>query len=321
MNNKNQKKINYLLDYGIVLVLIALFILFSMLSDRFLSFSTAFTILKQVSITGIISVGMTFIMLTGGIDLSVGAVAGMIGVLAATFMVNGMPTAAACIVCLLIATVCGLINGVCVTILNIPPLIATLGSMTSLRGAAYLISGGSPVYGFDPSVKKFAQGSLFGIPLQVILMMIIFCIGAFILFSTRTGRYIYGVGGNEEASRLSGIHVAKIKLTVYMISGFLSGIAGLVLLSRTNSGQPNAGNGSEMDAITAVVLGGVSMNGGKGNIWLVIVGVVIMGTLSTGMVMNNINDYAQQVIKGLVLIAAVAFDSFSQRVKAKNVVV
>lgn len=321
MNNKNQKKINYLLDYGIVLVLIALFILFSMLSDRFLSFSTAFTILKQVSITGIISVGMTFIMLTGGIDLSVGAVAGVTGVLAATFMVNGMPTAAACIVCLLIAAACGLINGVCVTILNIPPLIATLGSMTSLRGAAYLISGGSPVYGFDPSVKKFAQGSLFGIPLQVILMMIIFCIGAFILFSTRTGRYIYGVGGNEEASRLSGVHVAKIKLTVYMISGFLSGIAGLVLLSRTNSGQPNAGNGYEMDAITAVVLGGVSMNGGKGNIWLVIVGVVIMGTLSTGMVMNNINDYAQQVIKGLVLIAAVAFDSFSQRVKAKNVVV
>lgn len=321
MNNKNQKKINYLLDYGIVLVLIALFVLFSMLSERFLSFSTAFTILKQVSITGIISVGMTFIMLTGGIDLSVGAVAGVTGVLAATFMVNGMPTVAACIVCLLIAAAYGLINGVCVTILDIPPLIATLGSMTSLRGAAYLISGGSPVYGFDPSVKNFAQGSIFGIPLQVILMIIIFCIGAFILFSTRTGRYIYGVGGNEEASRLSGVHVARIKLTVYIISGFLSGIAGLVLLSRTNSGQPSAGNGYEMDAITAVVLGGVSMNGGKGNIWLVIVGVVIMGTLSTGMVMNNINDYAQQVIKGLVLIAAVAFDSFSQRVKAKNVVV
>lgn len=321
MNNKNQKKINYLLDYGIVLVLIALFILFSVLSDRFMSFSTVFTILKQVSITGIISVGMTFIMLTGGIDLSVGAVAGITGVLASTFMVNGMPTVAACILCLLIAALCGLINGVCVTMLHIPPLIATLGSMTSLRGAAYLISGGSPVYGFDPAVKNFAQGSLFGIPLQVILMVITFCGGAFILFSTRSGRYIYGVGGNEEASRLSGVPVARIKMTVYIISGFLAGIAGMVLLSRTNSGQPNAGNGYEMDAITAVVLGGVSMNGGKGNIWLVIVGVVIMGTLSTGMVMNNINDYAQQVIKGLVLIAAVAFDSFSQRVKAKSVVV
>lgn len=319
--NKNQKKINYLLDYGIVLVLAALFILFSVLSDRFMSSSTIFTILKQVSVTGIISVGMTFVMLTGGIDLSVGAVAGVTGVLAATFMVNGMPTAVASIACLLIAALCGLINGICVTSLHIPPLIATLGSMTSLRGAAYLISGGSPVYGFDPNVKNFAQGNLFGIPFPVILMVLIFCTGAFLLFSTRTGRYIYGVGGNEEASRLSGVHVAKIKLTVYIVSGFLSGIAGLVLLSRTNSGQPSAGNGYEMDAITAVVLGGVSMNGGKGNIWLVIVGVVIMGTLSTGMVMNNINDYAQQVIKGLVLIAAVAFDSFSQRVKAKNVIV
>lgn len=321
MNRKKQKNINYLLDYGIVLVLLALFILFSILSDRFLSSSTLFTILKQVSITGIISVGMTFVMLTGGIDLSVGAVAGVSGVLAAAFMVNGTPTIPACILCLAIAALCGLVNGVCVTILNIPPLIATLGSMTSLRGAAYLISGGSPVYGFDAAVKNFAQGKIAGIPYPVILMFFIFCIGAFILFSTRTGRYIYGVGGNEEASRLSGVKVTRIKMTVYILSAFLSGIAGLVLLSRTNSGQPSAGNGYEMDAITAVVLGGVSMNGGKGNIWLVIVGVIIMGTLSTGMVMNNINDYAQQVIKGLVLIAAVAFDSFSQRVKAKNVVV
>lgn len=317
--NKKQKTVNYLLDYGIVIVLFVLIILFSLLSDRFFTTSTLFVILKQVAITGIISAGMTFVLLTGGIDLSVGEVAGVTAVLAATFMVNGMPVAAACILVLLLAALYGVFNGVCVALVGVPPFIATLGSMTSLRGVAYLVSGGSPVYGFPDSVKKFAQGSVAGIPYMVILMFLIFVAGAFILFKTRLGRYIYGVGGNEEASRLSGVHVTKVKLTVYIISAVLSGIAGLVLMSRTNSGQPSAGNGYEMNAITAVVLGGVSMNGGKGNIWLVIVGALIMGTLTTGMVMNNINDYVQQVISGLVLVAAVAFDIFSQRIKEKNV--
>lgn len=320
MNHK-KKIANYFLDYGIVIVLLLLFVFFSIISDRFLSTSTFFTIMKQVSVTGIISVGMTFVMLTGGIDLSVGAIAGVTSVLAAFAMVSNIPIFPALLLALLLAAICGLFNGFCVTYLSMPPLIATLGVMTSLRGAAYLISNGVPVYGFDKAVKSFAQGSLGVIPYPVILMLAVFLAGAFVLSKTRTGRYIYGVGGNEEASRLSGVKVTKIKFLVYVISGILSGIAGLVLLSRTNSGQPSAGTGYEMDAITAVVLGGVSINGGKGNIWLVIVGVIIMGTLSTGMVMNNINDYVQQVIKGLVLIGAVAFARFSQKVKEKNIVV
>jgi ribose/xylose/arabinose/galactoside ABC-type transport system permease subunit len=319
MNIKKKDMVNYLLDYGIVFVLLILFALFSIISDRFFSTSTVFTIMKQVSVTGIISVGMTFVMLTGGIDLSVGAVAGVTSVLAAIMMISGMPIWLACILSLVIAMAFGYFSGLCVTVFRIPPLIATLGVMTSLRGAAYLLSGGVPVYGFDSSVKSFAQGTLWIVPYPVILMFVIFIIAFFVLYKTRTGRYIYGVGGNEEASRLSGVKVNRIKFKVYMISGFLAGIAGLVLLSRTNSGQPNAGTGYEMDAITAVVLGGVNINGGKGNIWLVIVGVIIMGTLSTGMVMNNINDYVQQVIKGLVLICAVAFAQFSQKVKEKNV--
>ena len=161
---------------------------------------------------------MTFVLLTGGIDLSVGAVAGVTAVLAATFMVNGMPVTVACILVLLLAALYGVFNGVCVALVGVPPFIATLGSMTSLRGVAYLVSGGSPVYGFPDSVKKFAQGSVAGIPYMVILMFLIFVAGAFILFKTRLGRYIYGVGGNEEASRLSGVHVTKVKLTVYASS-------------------------------------------------------------------------------------------------------
>ncbi len=321
MANNSKKIQNYLLDYGIVLVLVFLFVLFSAISDRFLAMSTIFTIMKQVSVTGIISVGMTFVMLTGGIDLSVGSIAGLCSVVAAVLMVSGVPVLLACLICLMMAAASGFINGICVNVFNIPPLIGTLGIMTSLRGVAYLLSNGIPVYGFDESVKSFAQGSLWAIPYPVILMLLVFVVGAFVLLRTRTGRYIYGVGGNEEASRLSGIKVKKVKFLVYTISGLLSGVAGLVLLSRTNSGQPSAGTGYEMDAITAVVLGGVSINGGKGNIWLVIVGVVIMGTLSTGMVMNNINDYVQQVIKGVVLIGAVAFAQFSQKVKAKNIVI
>ena len=193
--------------------------------------------------------------------------------------------------------------------------------MTSLRGASYLLSNGAPIYGFSASVKKFAQGSVAGIPYQAILMIVIFAIGIFVMQCTKTGRYIYGVGGNAEATRLSGINTYRIIVLVYAVSGFLSSIAGLVLLSRTNSGQPSAGSGYEMDAITAVVLGGVSMSGGSGNMNLVIVGVFIMGILSTGMVMNNINDYMQQVIKGIVLVAAVAFDQISIKIKAKRVVI
>lgn len=321
MNDRSRKIQNYLLDYGIVLVLVVLLILFSLLSDRFLSAGTMFTIMRQVSITGIISVGMTFVMLTGGIDLSVGAVAGLCSVIAAVLMVNGMPVLAACALCLAFAAVCGIANGICVNIFNLPPLIATLATMTALRGVAYLMSNGVPVYGFPAVVKSFAQGSIWSVPYPVILMLLTFALGAFVLSRTRLGRYVYGVGGNEEASRLSGINVRRLKYTVYVISGVLAGIAGLVLLSRTNSGQPSAGSGYEMDAITAVVLGGVLITGGKGNIWLVIVGVLIMGTLSTGMVMNNVNDYVQQVIKGFVLIGGVAFAQFSQKVKSRNIVV
>lgn len=314
-----KKAINYMLDYGIVGVLIVLIIIFTISSDRFFKSNTLFTILRQVSVSGIVSVGMTFVMLTGGIDLSTGAIAGVSCIVAALLMKSGIPIWISIVICILIACVLGMINAFCVTALRIPPLIGTLGVQTSLRGACYLLSGGTPVYGVDKSIGKIAQGALFGIPYMVILMFLVFLIGWYVLTRTRYGRYVYGVGGNEEASRLSGIAVVRVKYMVYIVSAALSSIAGILLLSRTGSGQPSAGEGYEMNAITAVVLGGVSINGGVGNIWLVIVGVVIMGVLSTGMVMNNISDYVQQVIKGLVLVGAVAFAQFSQKVKSNSV--
>jgi ribose/xylose/arabinose/galactoside ABC-type transport system permease subunit len=198
-----------------------------------------------------------------------------------------------------------------------PPLICTLGMMTSLRGTAFIVTGGLPVFGFSQTFGDFAKNSLWVIPYPVILLALIFVIARFVLIRTVIGRYVYGVGGNAEASRLSGINVTRIMTFAYSLSGFLSGIAGLVLLSRTNSGQPSSGQNYEMDAITAVVLGGVSLSGGQGNISLVLVGVLIMGILTTGMQMCNINDYVQQLVKGLVLIAAVAFSSISKRLQIR----
>lgn len=316
----NKQKIkNILQSYGIVIVLLLLIIFFSVMSDRFLTMSNIFNILRQVSIVGIAAVGMTFVLITGGIDLSVGSIIGVAGVGAAELMLVGVPPIVACLIMLAISTALGFLNAVFINKLLIPPLIVTLATMGALRGLAYIITGGLPVFGFDPSFGKLGQGTTFGIPTPILVMAAVFIVGIIFISKTRFGRYIYGVGGNEEAARLSGINTDAVRLIVYSISGFLSGIAGLVMLSRINSGQPNAGSGYEMDVITAVVLGGVSINGGEGKLGLVIVGVLIMGVLTTGMIMLNINDYVQQVVKGLVLIAAVGFDRLSQAKKSKIV--
>ncbi|MDO4650498.1 MAG: ABC transporter permease [Eubacteriales bacterium] len=318
---KNKKFAVVLLDYGILVALLILIVVFSFASKNFFKTTTLFTILKQVSITGIVCIGQTLVMLTGGIDLSVGSVAGVSAVTAAIFLKDlNMAIPLTCILVMAIALLYGVISGLCVTKLNMPPLIATLGMQTSLRGLAYIVTGGLPVYGFTKDFGNFAKGTIAGIPYMVILMIVLFVIFILALEKTTLGRYIYGVGGNEESSRLSGISVTKVKLMAYGFSGFLAGIAGLVLLSRTSSGQPSAGSGYEMDAITAVVLGGVSLSGGEGKLHMVVIGMLLMGTLTTGMIMCGINDYVQQLVKGIVLIIAVAYSEFSKKIRNKVIV-
>lgn len=306
-------------SYGMVFVLIALIVIFAILSQNFLTSSNIFNILRQVSIVGIISVGMTFVMLTGGIDLSVGSVAGFAAVGGALLMTEGgiAPFLAAVIMCLFGAGL-GLANGFFVAKLDVPPFIATLGMMVSIRGLAYIITGGLPVFGFDPSYTALGQGYWGPIPIPVVLMAIVFAFGIIFLTKTRPGRHIYGVGGNEEASRLSGVNVSKIKFLVYAVAGLMSALGGLVILARTNSGQPNAGEGYEMDVITGVVLGGVSMTGGQGRLYMVIIGVLIMGILQNGMTMCGVNSFVQQFVRGFVLIAAVAFDSFIKQPSSRS---
>ncbi len=309
----------WMLDYGIVVILALLIAVFSIASPNFFTVSTLTTILRQVSIIGIISVGAAYVILTAGLDHGGGSNAWITKLPKGRQITAEFALPLAIIFTLILATIYGTFSGCLVAFFKMSPLIATLGVMTSLRGAGYLITGGLPVFGFGPGLTAFGRGYICGIPDPVILMVIIFAIGIFILNKTAIGRHIYGVGGNEEASRLSGVNVNLVKIFCYAFCGLLSGIAGLVLLSRTNSGQPAAGVGYEMDAITAVVLGGISLMGGQGKLPLVIIGVLIMGVLSTGMLMCNINDYVQQVVKGAVLIAAVAFSYVSTRLRDKIV--
>ena len=306
--------------YGILIVLIGLSVVFAITtSGQFFSIENIFNILKQVAVVGIISVGMTMVLLTGGIDLSVGSIAGVGCVVTASLLLKGVNVWLVILAVLAISTLIGLLNGFFINVMQIPPLITTLAMMTSIRGVAYLITGGLPIFGFKSDILVLGQGYVGFLPVPVIVMVAVFVVGIVFVQNTRYGRYMYGVGGNEEATRLSGISVKKIKYIVYSISGLLAGLAGMVMLARINSGTPKMGQGYEMDVITAVVLGGVSISGGEGKLGFVIVGVLIMGVLTNGLILLNVQEYVQWVIKGMALIAAVGFDRFIQQRKVKAV--
>jgi ribose transport system permease protein len=306
-------------DKAIWLVLLVLFIAFAIANDKFLSSSNLFTIARQVSMFGIAAVGMTFVILIGGIDLAAGSIITLVNVVAAFLMVKmHFSIFAAIITSLILAALIGALNGFMVANIKMPAIIATFATQIIFEGAAYLLSGGTPIHGFDPRFKIIGQGYVGPVPVPVIIMAVCFILGAFILNKTYFGRYFYAVGGNEEASRLSGIKVNSVKFMIYVLSGLFAGIAGIVMLSRTNSAQPTAGKGFEFDVITCVVLGGVSVSGGYGKISNVIAGTLIIGILTNGMVLMNVSTYMQMVVKGIVLILAVGFDSLqSQRNPAK----
>jgi len=310
------KVLNQLKDKAIWVVFIALFIGFAAANERFVSVDNMFTIARQVSMYGIAAIGMTFVILIAGIDLSTGSIITIVNVVCAYLMVNsGFSMTAAVICALIMATLIGLLNGFMVSTIGIPAIIATFATQTIFEGAAYLLSGGTPVYGFDERFKVIGQGYVGPIPVPVIIMICCFAVGSFILNKTFFGRYFYAVGGNEEASKLSGIRVGFIKYLIYALSGFFAGLAGIVMLSRTNSAQPTAGKGYEFDVITCVVLGGVSVAGGYGKMSNVVAGVLIIGILTNGMVLLNVSSYTQLVVKGIVLILAVGFDCIQQKRK------
>ncbi len=303
------KIIKFLKDRAIFVVLALLVILMSVLTDRFLTVDNLFSIARQVSMLGIASIGMTFVILLGGIDLSIGSIITFANIVGAYFMVVlGMNMWITILLMLVFSTLIGLLNGFIIAEFNMPALIVTFATQIIFEGLAYMISGGMSMSGFPKAFSFIGQGYLWVIPVPVILMCICFVIGALILNRSYFGRYFYALGGNEEASLLSGISVHGIKCLVYALSGLFAGIAAVVFLSRTNSGQPNVGKGYEFNVITAVVLGGVSVNGGYGRISNVVAGVLIIGILSNGMVLLDISAYMQMVVKGIILLLAVGFD-------------
>ena len=297
--------------YGVFLILIIEFIIFSVENSSFLTPSNILSVGRQMSFTGIAAIGMTLVMLTGGIDISVGSMLAMAGVLCAKLSADlGMPLWVAVIFTLLLGALFGLINGVSVTRFHIPALIATLATQTILKGIAYLITNAVPVKNLSDTYKFLGQGYLFGIvPVPLVITIALFVLAWWYLDKTYLGRRVYLAGGNEEAARLSGINTKLTITSTYVLSGIFAAIAGVLMAARLGSGQPSVGSGFEMDVITATVVGGISVNGGKGRVVNVFVGACIMGVLANGMTMMNINQYLQWIINGVVLLFAVTMSN------------
>lgn len=301
-------------ERAIYVFLMVMVVFFALASPNFMTARNLLNIAKQVSIFGVASVGMTYVILLGGIDLSTGSLISLVNITAAYFMVNsGWHPFAAVTASVLVSTLIGFLNGVIIAKIHMPPLIVTFASQTIFAGLAYIICGGTPISRFPESFLFIGQGYIGPVPVPVVIMGITFAIGWFILTQTYFGRHFYALGGNEEAAELSGINIGGVKCLVYALSGFFAGVAGLVMLARANTGQPNAGVGYEFDVITCVVLGGVSVSGGAGKMSNVLAGVLIIGVLSNGMVLLNVSSYMQMVIKGIILLLAVGSDCVQQR--------
>ena len=274
-------------------------------SDTFLTASNLSHLARQVSINAIIAVGMTCVILTGGIDLSVGPVMALSGTLTAGLMVAGVPPGLAIGAGLLVGVAFGIGNGLFVAYLHMPPIIVTLATMGIARGFGLMYTDGYPISGLPEWFAFFGRGSVFGMQVPILIMLLTYLAAYVLLQHTRIGRYIYAIGGNEEAVRLSGVRAARFKLLVYGISGLTAAIAGLVLTSRLMSGQPNAGVSFELDAIAAVVLGGASIAGGRGVIVGTLLGAMLLGVLNNGLNMLGVSPYVQSVIKGGIILLAI----------------
>lgn len=297
---------------GPVLALIVLALLTTAMNPSFLDPNNLLNLLRQVSINGLIAFGMTFVILTGGIDLSVGAILALTSALSAMMITSGVPTLIAMLVGIIIGGILGGVNGLIITKGGAAPFIASLATMTIFRGATYVFTNGNPITGKamnNSFVFQFiGRGYFFGIPVPVILMIIAFIILYVLLHKMTFGRKTYALGGNEKAAFVSGIKVNITKNWIYVISGIMSSAAGMILISRLSSAQPDAGTGFEMDAIAAVVLGGTSLAGGRGRIFGTLIGALIIGTLNNGMNLIGISSFYQQIVKGIVIIIAVLLD-------------
>jgi inositol transport system permease protein len=318
--------ISLLEKFGVVLFLLALIVFFQFQNERFLSIRNILNILSDVSIYGILSVGMTFVILTSGIDLSVGsllAFASMCGAVTVksspALRASGLSWLVALVISVTVGWIAGFLHGKAITRLRVPAFIVTLGGMTLWRGATLMLSNGSPISGFDNFYRWWGRGDIFGIPFLVMISAIVAGVGFVTLRYTQFGRHVYAVGDNPEAARLSGLDVDGILVSVYAIIGFLAGLAGFILSARLSSAEAVAGEGYELRVIASVVIGGTSLFGGLGGIGGTIVGTLLIGVLLNGLVIMNVSAYSQQVIIGIIIVFAVAFDTFAKTRRGRAV--
>lgn len=297
-----------LLKYISLIGLLLICIVITLISPRFLTVSNILNVLTQVSVNAILAIGMSFVILTGGIDLSVGSVLAITGAVVASFAKSGGNILPGIIVAIIIGAVIGLFNGLLVSKGKIQAFIVTLAGMTIFRGVTYVYTNGNPISGLGDNISFIGNDSLFGIPIPIILIIIVLIIAWYALNQTRFGRYLYALGGNEDSARLSGINTGKIKTLVYVISGITAAIGGIIVTSRIGSASPNAGTGFELDAIAAVVLGGTSLAGGEGNVTGTIIGALIIGVLNNGLNLMSVNPFYQSIVKGAVILLAVLLD-------------
>jgi len=296
--------------FGPLLALVVICIGLAFLSPAFLSVGNSFDVMRQVSINALISFGMTLSILLGGIDLSVGSILAVSSVLAAMTMKGGHGAALAVGIAIVAGAGMGSLNGVAIAKGNVAPFIATLGTMTLLRGVALVLSNGSPISGFSSDFFSMLGGGYVArlVPVPVVLMLAMFAVFWFVLTRTVFGRHVYATGGNSEAAKLSGVNTDRVQILVYTVSGAMAALAGVILTSRLDSAQPTAGAGYELDAITAVVLGGTSLSGGRGWIFGTLVGALLIGVLNNGLNLMGVSAFYQQVVKGAVILIAVLLD-------------
>jgi len=296
-------------EIGALVAFVIICVVLSIVSQYFLTFSNIINLARQVAVVSIVGVGITMVIISGGIDLSVGSMVSFTGVLVAGFLVNQhAPPPLAVLMVLLIGCLLGIINGALITFFHIPPIIATLSTMIAYKGAALVYNNGYAI----PLIMKFmtlGRGVVGPIPVPTLIMLGVYVVGYVVLRYTMLGRIVYGLGGNEEAIHLAGIPIRKYRLIIYMISGLTAALAGVVLASRLSSGHPFAGDGIELDAIAAAVLGGTNIFGGVGNVWGTIIGALILGVINNGLNLLNVSPYIQYIVKGAILAFAVAVNS------------
>lgn len=317
---------NIFSKYGIFLIFAAIVVLASLLSPAFLSSTNLINVVRQMSVVGLISLGVTGVIVSAGIDLSSGSVVGLTAVVAASLAQDPeyattpfypglhLPLIVAVLAACLVGALVGSINGFLVAKTRIPPFIATLGTFTAVRGLALLYTGGRPISDLTDAYDFIGQGHVFGIPVPIIILVVMAVVTHILYAHTKFGKYIYAIGGNEQAARVSGIDAAKYKMLIYVYASFLAGLAGLVVSARIGSGQPGLGVGYELDAIAAAVIGGTSLSaGGIGTVAGTVVGALIIGVLNNILDLTNVSAYWQQIIKGCIIVGAVILDQLKQR--------